>query len=300
MKISYASDIHLEFGKIELFNEDNADVLVLAGDICVSRDVLEKDSPVTNSNKNNSQMIHTFFQECCARFPHVIYIMGNHEHYNGDFALTHKVLKERLGYLENLHVLDKEVFTLDDIIFVCGTLWTDMNDEDRATMLQCGSRMNDYRRVINSAVEPVLFKAPSYGKKPDGSIDYDVTVMETHVRPAVFEPKHSVEDHYKMLSVIVDAAETYKAHKVVVVGHHSPSKKSIKPQYENDPLINGAYSSNLEQIMINNPNIKLWIHGHTHHNFDYVIGETRVVCNPRGYINYESQADNFKLATIEI
>ena len=35
------------------------------------------------------------------------------------------------------------------------------------------------------------------------------------------------------------------------------------------------------------PQIKLWTHGHTHHAFDYVIGETRVVCNPRGYEGYE-------------
>jgi hypothetical protein len=35
--------------------------------------------------------------------------------------------------------------------------------------------------------------------------------------------------------------------------------------------------------MLDRPQIKLWTHGHTHHPFDYVIGECRVVCNPRGY-----------------
>ena len=29
----------------------------------------------------------------------------------------------------------------------------------------------------------------------------------------------------------------------------------------------------------------LWLHGHTHESFDYNIKNTRVVCNPRGYIN---------------
>jgi len=28
---------------------------------------------------------------------------------------------------------------------------------------------------------------------------------------------------------------------------------------------------------------RLWLHGHTHSPRDYVIGTTRVVCNPRGY-----------------
>jgi hypothetical protein len=30
------------------------------------------------------------------------------------------------------------------------------------------------------------------------------------------------------------------------------------------------------------------------------VGETRVVCNPRGYIGYEDRADNFKLKTFEV
>jgi hypothetical protein len=31
------------------------------------------------------------------------------------------------------------------------------------------------------------------------------------------------------------------------------------------------------------PSAVLWIHGHTHESFDYVVNGTRVVCNPRGY-----------------
>jgi hypothetical protein len=27
----------------------------------------------------------------------------------------------------------------------------------------------------------------------------------------------------------------------------------------------------------------LWVHGHTHSSFDYLLNGTRVVCNPRGY-----------------
>ena len=88
--------------------------------------------------------------------------------------------------------------------------------------------------------------------------------------------------------------------KFVVVGHHSPSQKSTHEQYINDTIMNGGYSSNMDEFIQDHPQIKLWTHGHTHHNFDYVIGETRVVCNPRGYINYESQAADWKLQTVEI
>jgi Icc-related predicted phosphoesterase len=88
--------------------------------------------------------------------------------------------------------------------------------------------------------------------------------------------------------------------KYVVVGHHSPSKQSTKPQYENDYHLNGGYSSDLEKFIIDHPQIKLWTHGHTHDEFDYMVGGTRIFCNPRGYINYESQADNFKLKYVEV
>ena len=58
---------------------------------------------------------------------------------------------------------------------------------------------------------------------------------------------------------------------------------STHEQYKSQYLMNGAYSSDLSEFILDHPQIKLWTHGHTHHPFDYVIGETRIVCNPRGY-----------------
>jgi len=51
---------------------------------------------------------------------------------------------------------------------------------------------------------------------------------------------------------------------------------------------------------MDHPQIKLWIHGHTHESFDYMVGDTRIVCNPRGYIGYEQCADDFKLKFVEV
>ena len=62
----------------------------------------------------------------------------------------------------------------------------------------------------------------------------------------------------------------------------------------------GGFSSDLSEFILNHPQIKLWTHGHTHDEFDYTIGSTRIVCNPRGYANYERQADEFKLKFVEI
>jgi hypothetical protein len=60
---------------------------------------------------------------------------------------------------------------------------------------------------------------------------------------------------------------------------------SCHPQYAHDYIMNGGYHSDLSDFILDHPQIKLWTHGHTHHPFDYVIGSTRVVCNPRGYEN---------------
>jgi hypothetical protein len=54
--------------------------------------------------------------------------------------------------------------------------------------------------------------------------------------------------------------------------------------------MNGAYSSDCTDFIMDRPQIKLWTHGHTHHPFDYMVGETRIVCNPRGYEGYEPES----------
>ena len=73
--------------------------------------------------------------------------------------------------------------------------------------------------------------------------------------------------------------------KFVVVGHHTPSFQSAHEMYAHETLMNGGYHSDLSEFIMDHTQIKLWTHGHTHHPFDYVIGETRIVCNPRGYEN---------------
>ena len=85
-----------------------------------------------------------------------------------------------------------------------------------------------------------------------------------------------------------------------MITHHAPSFKSIHPNYVDQTLINGAYSSNLEQFITNRPDINLWFHGHIHHPQDYIIGETRILANPRGYDGREAIADDFKLAYVTI
>ena len=296
MKISICSDIHLEFGPISLENTDNADVLILGGDICVAKDIMNKDDTGIFDRFDRSKTIHTFFQECCERFPHVVYIMGNHEHYNGDYPSTIGILRDRLGYLSNLNILDKETFTIDDVTFIGGTLWTDMNKEDPITLLHIKGCMNDFRCVTNSNHPGVIYNGGHFNE----SNQFVEDPWGTHVRQAKFSPEDAVEDHKKMLAYIQLMLEGKFDQKFVVVGHHAPSKASTHPRYKDELMMNGGYSSALDEFIMDHPQIKLWTHGHTHEDFDYMVGSTRIVCNPRGYINYEDRADNFNLKTVEI
>jgi len=67
----------------------------------------------------------------------------------------------------------------------------------------------------------------------------------------------------------------------VVITHYAPSYMSVAEEYKGN-VLNASYASNLESTILDlEP--KYWIHGHMHTPVDYMIGNTRVVSNPRGY-----------------
>jgi hypothetical protein len=152
-----------------------------------------------------------------------------------------------------------------------------MNKEDPSTLYSIRNMMNDFISVSNGKIK-------SRYKDENGGL---------HYRSTALTPDDVVADHKAMLEYIRTVVEGKYDQKFVVVGHHAPSKLSTKPKYQNDIIMNGGYSSDLSEFILDHPQIKLWTHGHTHDNFDYMVGSTRVVCNPRGYIKYEHQADIF-------
>jgi Icc-related predicted phosphoesterase len=268
MKICLGSDLHLEFGALELHNTENADVLVLAGDICVAKHL--------NGVHHHDQRYRKFFQECCERFPRVVYVLGNHEHYSYDIQHTAAHLKRELAH-DNLHILDNETVDIGDYTFIGTTLWTNMNEEDSLTLYHVDSMMNDFRTIHNSA-----------------------RVLNEWGKPARLTPEDTVAEHKRSMDYINHITYNRPNYKFVVVGHHCPSFKSVHPKYANDKIMNGAFASDLDDFIAYRPQIRLWCHGHTHEQFDYTISETRIVCNPRGYVGHEPQAESFKLKYIEV
>ena len=298
MKIAITSDVHLEFGDLDLHNDENADVLILGGDILVAEDVKnfsyvdEQIMAATPSMLARGERYYNFIKRCSERFPQVVLIMGNHEHYHGDYAQTASIIRTVVGEFSNVHFLDKEWRIINGVLFFGGTLWTDMNNEDPETLRQIAYMMNDYRGVQNSN-RTVSYRVPDLTKD-------EVDAFSFKERPATFSPQDSVVDHKEFLKQLDEVLALHPDLPTVVVGHHAPSKVSTHPRYKNEVLMNGAYSTNLDNFILDRRQIKLWTHGHTHEDFDYMVGTTRVVCNPRGYDGYEERADNFKLKYVEI
>jgi Icc-related predicted phosphoesterase len=280
MKIAIASDLHLEFGDIDLKNEEDAQVLILSGDITIANDLHDHPEPVTSpyaSPQNwgrrleNSQRTRDFFKRVTFQFPHVIYVAGNHEFYHGKWVGSIIDLRQECGKFPNMYFLERDTKVIDDVTFVGGTLWTDCNKGDPMTLHALADMMTDFRCIRNDDKE--------YSKlRP-------VTTTIRH-RQTVDYIRHVVRENQE--------------NKCVVVGHHAPSSMSVADYYKNQTLMNGGYCSDLSELILDNPNIKLWTHGHMHNNSDYTIGDTRVVCNPRGYIGHEIDAQYFKLQYVEI
>jgi hypothetical protein len=189
--------------------------------------------------------------------------------------------------------LEKDTIKLGDLLFVGGTLWTDFNGEDGNTMINAARRMNDYNGVENSHR---MSQYNSYVPNPAGG----EPIKQVKQRPSVFTPQDALDDHKAMLKFISDTCAADRQQQVVVVGHHTPSSMSSHPRYRSQYHMNGCYHSNLDDFILDNHNIVLWTHGHTHDSYDYMIGSTRVVCNPRGYSGYESSADVFQLKYVDV
>ncbi len=263
MKISIASDLHLEFQDIDITNKEGADVLILAGDICTVKHF--------HSRPDMERAYQAFFKKVSSEFKDIIYVVGNHEHYNYQFNNTVIDLKRKLAQYPNIYLLDNETIELDGKVFIGSTLWTDMNRECPLTMNAAQFAMPDFKIVK-------YFDGVNYMK---------------------YTPEQSVREHNRSLQYIEHVLENSRNKDCIVVTHHTPSHQSIAPQYKHEELMNGAFHNQLDYLMELSDDVKMWVHGHTHESFHYVIGTTQVVCNPRGYPR-EHQHGSFKLKYMEI
>lgn len=267
MKIWPVSDIHLEFGdwKLPEFKDNYPDICIMAGDIHPGLKGVEFAEYVGEKYS----------------IP-VVYICGNHEYYGkfknrsllglNDEILFRSVNKD-VYFLQNGIADFREKF---DVMFIGATLWTDfaLNGDQESAMRSAEHGMNDYRLIEHS-------------KESNACIS-----------PAII-----LDEHRNSKAFIDQALAKHANSKCVVVTHHGPTKQSIHPDFNTirDYDFNPCYSSDLSGLIEkHNAQLKLWIHGHTHKSLDYKVENTRVICNPRGYVRYEYNKEFIPNLIIEI
>jgi len=283
MKIALCSDLHLEFGDIVLKNTENADVLILSGDILIAEDLrrtakfvdmtpeeFDQSMYQTTHRTDSAKRFRDFLSRVSLEFPHVIYVAGNHEFYHGKWNETIEVLRAECIRYENIYFLECDTKVIEDITFAGGTLWTDCNKGDPLTLHGLTGCMYDYKAIVND------------------------NAGYTKLRPI-----HTVQRHDKTKRYLKNVLDNTQG-KIVVVGHHAPTALSIHERFISDTIMNGGFCSDLSEFILNHPKIVLWTHGHMHDPWDYMIGDTRVVCNPRGYTGQERRASEFKLQYLQV
>jgi len=184
----------------------------------------------------------------------VFYVLGNHEFYNHDLFKLRARLR-RLAEGTNVRLLENDSAIWDGVRFLGCTLWSDWT----------------------------LFGQP----------DLHAKYAEQHMSD--FSLIRVSEGEDSRLLVADDAATMHRTSEnwlrqelasggrqpTVVITHFAPARESIAPRFAQDALTPG-FVVDLESL-VRSSGALLWVHGHVHDSFDYKIGSTRVLCNPRGY-----------------
>lgn len=191
-----------------------------------------------------------------AAFPDVpvIFVLGNHEFYKKPYPNIITKLKAAASG-SNVHVLERDRVEIDGVSFLGCTLWASFNlfGDRFVAGVSSVDVMTDFKKIR---------VAPDYRR----------------MRPSDMSKWHGAS-----VSWLVKELDSSQSTECVVVTHHAPSPQSLAADWADD-VVNAAYASDLEQL-IRQYGPALWIHGHIHRPSDYMVGKTRVVCNPRGYVD---------------
>lgn len=284
MKVAYTSDLHLEHFQptdydllYRQFESLDADVLILAGDILNGDDL--KTYPLSPSTKDlemSKKAVRVagygdFLKYVASKVGNVLIVKGNHEMYGGKFHETDQIIADRMhAGISNVRYLEKEVVEIQGVTFAGATLWTDFNNKNPITLHAVPDLMNDYKHITDRH------------KNTRGDMVYHKLSVHT-----------VLQDHMSAVRFIKSVSPD------VLITHHAPTAKSVHPRFSSDFHMNGAFCSNLADLLMDSPNLKFHVHGHVHDVFDYMVGDCRVLCNPRGYVQYDP-VGSFELRYFEV
>lgn len=186
----------------------------------------------------------------------IVYVLGNHEYYRQvvpDLIVSMRDEAERID--PRIHVLDRAAHEIEDTVFLGTTLWTDF---------AFGGDASEGMRIAHAVLSD--FAQIRFGPEDRG-----------------LEPADIAAIHERERWWLEQMFERFAGRRIVAVTHHPPAARSVPESVIDDPWA-GVYASRLETL-VQESGAALWIHGHVHTPADYMLGETRVLSNPRGYVS---------------
>lgn len=182
----------------------------------------------------------------------VLYVAGNHEFYGRDIEELEDELRTAAAGTQ-VCFLENDRVDIDGVRFLGTTLWTDY-----ALFVDAG-------RSVDAAMTAAR--------------SFMVGHREIKLNRQPFAPIDALLRHEAACAWLTTEMAVPFDGPTVVVTHHGVHPLSIHPRFAGD-IVNASFVSDLEPLL---GQADLWIHGHVHNSFDYTVGTSRIVVNPRGY-----------------
>lgn len=195
-----------------------------------------------------------FIKRVADQFEAVYLIPGNHEYY-GDFDIKNGGEPLQVDIKNNVFLVNNKTIKRGEVSLIFSTMWSKI--EKHPLTVHYG--LNDFRVI-------------KYDNRAFTINDYN-------------------QIHQECFDFIEE--EIKKPGKKIVVTHHLPSEACNVSEFKGSVLNEGFCVDKTH--LIKNSAIDYWIYGHSHRNkTDFLIGNTQMVTNQLGYIDY-SESNTFLL-----
>jgi len=196
----------------------------------------------------------SFLERFISRHMPVVCTLGNHDYYSHSVMEGSEWARQHTLKKKNLHLLDNSSAVIGGVRFIGCTLWTDyeLDGDPDYSMSLASLQISDHHRIL-------------WRRLPEA---------------VPFTPETARREHMRSRAFLMEELGKPFDGPTVVVTHHAPHPGSVHPRYEHS-AVNGAFASDMADLMVDGP--ELWVHGHVHDSFDYLVGRTRVLANPKGY-----------------
>lgn len=254
MRLQVFSDLHLEYIQDDQYISKGyweniitiyeiTDIVILCGDI----------------GNPKSEIYWSLIKYCSDRAKHVLLLTGNHEYYGSSILEVEYLISLKLKSYPNVKFLQRDIFIIDDYVFVGATLWSFLPIEHSDAFLKIST---DFSNIKN----------------------FDITA---------YNCRHTI-DKLWMEGTIRDLIGS--KYKIMVVTHFSPVFHLAENQKFKNTLSQFLFDTDMSYLF---KYINTWIFGHTHFNFQNNIlihQSIKLITNQRGKPIYDNVVKNFNSA----